>query len=403
MKARRVLFIMAIAIAALTGCRKHIRPERQNNGGNGGGNGGGGNGQQTEQTVVTVKENKTWVVEYAGRQDLSGETVDAVSTDVPNNVIYLISVLSLADYQSYDNDKLKFMENELNWVMGMDKDVRENYVYTGPTTIYLDPLMHGDWYAFIIAVDSEYKLTGEYASVCFEVKEEAPTQEFLKWVGTWKVNGRTDGRPARDVTYILNIESLEANYMYQVSGWETLEVEETDWMQMNLESLVTFFDDGDMYFTAQYIQTYDDTEYDDTVEEVFLGEVFYKGTHATPGIYIIEREDIDLAVARLSDDGKSATLKPVEVTALIGDESEQEEYTTLFYDMKYFGWSQKEMGWFVYNENVAVFPFTMEKVEAAVAPLTKAPALKRGTYDRVHRGKVFVPKDQKKAVKARKL
>lgn len=400
MKARKVLFILAIAMTALTGCRKHIRPERQNPGG---GSGDGGNGHQTEQTVVTVKENKTWVVEYAGRQDLSGETVDAVSTTVPNNVIYLISVLSLADYQSYDNDKLKFMQNELDWVMGMDKDVRENYVYTGPATIYLDPLRHGDWYAFIIAVDSEYKLTGEYASVCFEVKEEAPTQEFLKWVGTWKVNGRTDGRPARDVTYILSIESLEANYMYQVYGWETLEKGEAGWMQMNLESLVTFFDHGDMYFTAQYIQTYDDTEYDDTVEEVFLGEVFYKGTHATPGIYIIEREDIDLAVAKLSDDGKSATLEPVEVTALIGEGYEQEDYTTTFYDMKYFGWSQKEKGWFVYNENVAVFPFTMERVEAASAPLTKAPALTRGTYDRVHRGKVFVPKDQKKAVKARKL
>lgn len=396
MKARKVLFILAIAMTALTGCRKHIRPERQNPGGSG----EGGGGHHTEQTV-TVKENKSWLIEYTGRQILDGETVDAVSTTVPSNIIYLISVLSLADYTSYENDKLKFMENELNWVMGMDKAEQEKYIYTGPATIYLNPLVHGDWYAFIIALDSDSKLTGEYAATCFEVKEEAPTQEFLKWVGSWKVSGRTD-RPARDVTYILSIESLEANYMYNVSGWETLEKVEAGWMQMDQESLITYYDDGDMYFTSQYIQTYEDEEYNDTVEEVFLGEIFYKGTHATPGIYIIEEEEKDLAVAKLSEDGKSASLEPAEVNALIGEGEEQEEYATVFYDMKYFGWSQKEMGWFVYNEAVAIFPFTMEKI-AEVPADTKAPALKRGTYNRPLRGKVFVPKDQKKAVKARKL
>ena len=401
MKASRILFVMAIAIAALSGCRKHNRPERQNPGTPGENTNPGGQ-QQTE--VVTVKENKTWAVEYDGRQLLNGETVDVVSTTVPNNIIYLISVLTLDDYGSYDNDKLTFMNNELNWVMGMDKEEQKKYIYTGPTTIYLNPLIHGDWYAFIIALNSDYKITGEYASICFEVEEEDPTPEYQKWLGIWKVTGRTDGRPARDVAYILNVQDLEANYMYEVSGWETLETEEDGWMQMNQESLITYFDSGDMYFTAQYIQTYEDKDYDDTVEEVFLGEIFYKGTHATPGIYIIEEEDRDLAVAKLSEDGKSATLNPVEVTALIGEGAEQEDYPTVFYDMKYFGWSQKEMGWFVYNENVAVFPLAMEKIEvAAPTSLTKATAVKRGTSTRPVRGKVFVPKDKKKAVKAVKL
>ena len=399
MKARRVLFIMAVAIAALTGCRKHIRPERQNPGGN-----NGNSGHQTEQTVVTVKENKTWQVEYTGRQSLGGETVDVVSTTVPGNIIYLVSVLTLDDYSSYDNNKLKFMQNELDWVMGMEEQEKAKYIYSGSTSIYLNPLIHGDWYAFIIAVDSDYKLTGEYAAVCFEVKEEEPTEGFLKWVGTWKVTGRTDGRPARDVTYALTIESLEANYMYYVSGWETLEKAESGWTQKNEESLVTYYDSGDMYFQSQYIRTYEDYVYNDTVEEVLLGEISYKGTHATPGIYIIEEEDRDVAVAKLAEDGKKASLEPVEVTARIGEGAEQEDYTTVFYDMKYFGWSQKEMGWFVYNENVAVFPLSMEKTgEVAPAPSTKASALKRGTYDRPLRGKVFVPKSQKKAVKAVKL
>lgn len=395
MKAYRILLIAAIAVVAAAGCRKHDRPQRQN-----GGEGGQQQEQQggREQQVVTVKENKTWQVEYTGRHSLNGEVVDVISTTVPDNVIYLISVLSLDDYSSYNNDKLKFMQTELDWVMGMDKQVQKDYIYTGPATIYLNPLMHGDWYAFVIAVDSDYKITGEYSAICFQVEEEEPTQDFLKWVGAWKVTGKTDGRPSRDVTYVLTIQSLEANYMYEVAGWETLEKAENDWMQMDQETLVTYFDRGDMYFTSQYIQTYEDKEYDDTVEEVFLGEIAYKGTHATPGIFIIEEEDRDVAVAKLSEDGKKASIEPVEVTALIGEGDEQENYTTVFYDMKYFGWSQKEMGWFVYNENVAVFPLSMEKIETAPAQVTKAPVLKRGTSTRALRGKVHKPRTQ--AVKA---
>ena len=402
MKISRFLFVVAIAITALSGCQdKYSRPGRQHPGG-GGSQQGTDQGQQ--QQTVTARENKTWSVSYDGRQTITGgQKVDVFSTTVPNNVIYLVSILPLGDYREYNNDKVKFMQNELDWVMGMDAEDQKMYVYTGAQTIYINPVLtHGDWYAFIIALDSDNKLTGEYSYLSFEVEEEEPTPEFQKWLGTWRVSGKTDGRPAKDVTYKLSIESEEANYMYRVYGWETLEEEDDDWEQMNLESLVTFYDGGDMYFTAQYITTYDDEEFNDTVEEVFLGEVYYKGAHATPDLYIIESEDIDLARATLSQDGLSAALEPVEVTAWFGDDNDGEEYTTVFYDMKYFYWSRNDMQWYVYNQNVAIFPFTMEKITSEPAPaLTKASSsITRGQRIRPVRAKVYVPKSEKKVVKA---
>ena len=389
---RKLRFLMAAVavVLAVAGCRKHDRYQRQS--------GGTDNGTNVvnPEPKFELRQNDSWTITYEGRKTVGGDRVDVISTKVPNNVIYLVSVLSIDDYTSYEGDNEKFMKNELEWVMGMDKAEQAKYIYTGPQTMNFDPFRHGDWYAFIIAVDSDYKLTGEFNYLCFEVEQEEATEDFNKWLGTWRVSGRTDGRPARDVTYLLSVTSEENNMMYRVAGWETLEKEEDGWMQMNQEDIVTFYDSGDMYFTSQYIQTYPDEEYNDNVEEVFLGEIYYKGVWDTPGIYIIEEEDRDVACAALSEDGKTAEIKPVDVTAVVGDH----DYETEFYDMKYFGWSQNEKSWFVYNENVAVFPLTMERVSEVPAPQTKSFLQLRGAKTRMQRGKIHVPRSERNRVKA---
>ena len=389
---------MAVAALALTGCRKHDKPERQHNNGNGSEvvNPGG----DTQEPAIELKENKNWTVEYSGRVVSQGNKVELIDvSNIGQNIIYLVSVIDRENYRTYGGKLKDFMEAELAWVMDQPEEDRPYYVYSGPQTIQFNPFRHGTWYAFIIALDSNYKLTGEYAYSMFEVEEETPADDFKKWLGTWRVKGKTDGRPSRDVVYKISIESEEANFMYRVYDWETLEKEDANWLQMNLESLVTFYDGGDMYFTSQYIQTYDDEEYNDVVEEVFLGEVDYNGILHEQGLYIIEQEDIDLAKATIAQDGNSASIDPVEVTTFIEDE----EFTANFYDMKYFGWSQNEKGWFVYNQNVAIFPLTMEKVSDEVAPATKAAVSMRGYAEpaRALRSRVFIPREQRrvKAVK----
>lgn len=377
MKAYRILLLAAIAVAAVTGCRKHDRPQRQN--------GGEGNGQEQqqnngrEQTVFTLKENKTWSIEYGGRQTVQGATVEVINvSNVPANTLYLVSVINRANYSTYEGKLKEFMENELEAV--------GDYVYTGsPETILFDPFRSGTWYAFIIAIDSEKNLTGEYAYIKFEVEQEEPSEAYLKWLGNWTA---TDGK----ITYNLKVSQEEANFIYRVDGWEVFEGAK---VQMDLEYLETFFDNGRMYFTSQYITSYEDEDLNGvTVDECFLGEIDYDGIYAPMGLYIIEDENIDLACAMLKGDD-TAVIQPCEITAVI----EEQDFETVFYDMKYFYWNTQTHVWFAYNDMDTIrFPVNMTR--AADAPAA-APAKigRRGTAKeapvKVLRGKVHKDKTQR--------
>lgn len=341
MKAYRFLLMAAIAVAAVSGCRKHDRPQRQNPG-------GGGDDNGREQQVVTLKENKTWSIEYGGRQTVQGAKVEVINvSNVPSNTLYLVSVINRENYGTYEGNLKEFMEAELANA--------GDYIYTGsPETILFDPFRHGTWYAFIIAIDSDKKITGEYAYKKFEVEEEEPTEDFLKWVGNWTA---TDGK----FTYNLQVSSLEANFMYRVDGWEVFPQAQ---VQMNLEYLETFYDGGRMYFVSQFIQSYEDEDNNNALmEECFLGEVDYDGILHPQGLYLITDEGLDLACATLKGDD-AAVIDPCVVQTNI----DGEEFEAPFHDMKYFAWNNSDKQWYHYNNEVMGFPVTLTRAAANTVP-----------------------------------
>jgi hypothetical protein len=341
MKAYRFLLMAAIAVAAVSGCRKHDRPQRQNPG-------GGGDDNGREQQVVTLKENKTWSIEYGGRQTVQGAKVEVINvSNVPSNTLYLVSVINRENYGTYEGNLKEFMEAELANA--------GDYIYTGsPETILFDPFRHGTWYAFIIAIDSDKKITGEYAYKKFEVEEEEPTEDFLKWVGNWTA---TDGK----FTYNLQVSSLEANFMYRVDGWEVFPQAQ---VQMNLEYLETFYDGGRMYFVSQFIQSYEDEDNNNALmEECFLGEVDYDGILHPQGLYLITDEGLDLACATLKGDD-AAVIDPCVVQTNI----DGEEFEAPFHDMKYFAWNNSDKQWYHYNDEVMGFPVTLTRAAANTVP-----------------------------------
>lgn len=377
MKAYRFLLIAAIVVAAAAGCRKHERPQRQN--------GGEGNGQEQqgggrEQQVVTLKENKTWSIEYGGRQTVQGAKVEVINvSDVPSNTLYLVSVINRENYSTYEGDLKAFMQAELEYALQFGND----YIYTGsPETILFDPFRHGTWYAFIIALDSEKNITGEYAYKKFEVEEEEPTEDFLKWIGDWSA---TDGK----FVYNLKVSNLEANFMYRVDGWEVFTGAQE---QMTYEYLETFYDGGSMYFVSQFIQSYEDEGNNNvTMEECFLGEVDYDGILHSQGIYLITDEGLDLACATLKGEN-SAVIEPCMVTTNI----EGEEFEAPFYDMKYFAWNTSDKQWYHYNDETMGFPVSMTRVANNPAPTSIG---RRGvakvTAEKALRGKLYKAKTQR--------
>lgn len=385
----RFLWMAAAAALLVAGCATKTDPYTRHSGNSSGQ--GGQNQQNQEQNPdsgnTTPKEitptlNKTWQVKYAGRKHLQGHLVEVIEV---NNVAasqqFLVSVINRENYATYEGDLKAFLENE--W------EVNGEYVYTGaPQVIQFDPFRHGTWYAFVIGLDSNKRLTGEYAYAKFTVEEEEASEEFNRWLGQWTVS---DGQ----FSYHLNVSSLEANFVYRVDGWETGSGIGTN---MDQEYLETFFEesDGSMYFVSQYIQSYNDESMNGTlVDEFFLGQVDYDGITEPMGLYIITEEGMDLACAYFDSHG-AVVLEPCTVTAEIG----QDSYTGPFYCMQYF--FTEGTNWYTYNDNTAAFPVTMVKVEDQPQPQPQLFRRQGGEVrQKALRGKVYQPRSGRtvKAVK----
>ena len=348
MKLYRYLMAAVLMAAVLTGCRTRVDPyyprDNQRPGTNQGGNGNQGNTDQNKDPEL--KENKTWEISYGGRMtkvdEDSGKEVLCekiiVNNILPDNQKYLVSVINKTNYASYHGDILAFMKYEL--------ETNSQDIYQGETQVIPFSLFrHGTWYAFVIALDNNKKLTGEYAWCKFDVEEEVPTEEYLSWLGKWTVS---DGR----VSYDLTISKEEANQIYRVDGWEVRDGL-NDWVQMNQEYLEAFYEpsNGRLYFVSQYIFTYNDEDLDGaSVDELFLGQIDYDGITEEMGLYIVPDEGIDLAYAVLESDD-NAQIYPCNIEVNVGND----KFYGKFYCMQYVYQEVKTGVWHVYNQDVLSF------------------------------------------------
>ena len=392
MKARSIFLLAATGLMVLAACNKHEVVHHGNN------NGDGGNTNKPEPTptyTFNLQANDSWNIGYLGRQELQENDgsvipVDAIDVSGVTASAYLVSVISRDNYATYNGDVAQFLKDEAQY--------NNEYVYDKPSVVInFDPFRHGTWYGFIIGLNPDKSASGEYAYAKFEVLEETPKEDYLKWIGKWNIS---DGQ---GIFYPLVISQLEANYIYQVDGWETgSSIDKKEGTVMDQEYLETFYDapTGSMYFTSQYIQSYTDDVLGD-MDECFLGQVDYDGITQEMGIYIITDEGLDLAEARMDAGGKSAHVLPCSVRASIGDET----FETNFYNMQYFGYAVDNQQWYPYNDNVPAFPMTMTKVEEDGGQGDNPPAPKVGRRSvqkasMPARAKVHVSKADRPAAKA---
>ena len=391
MKARSIFLLAAAGLMALAACNKHEVVHHNN------GNGGDGKEKPEPKPTYTfeLRENKSWNIGYLGRQtfeenDGSVIPVDAIDISGVTADNYLVSVISRANYESYKGDVAQFLKDEAQY--------NNEYVYDAASVvIHFDPFRHGTWYGFIIGLHPDKSASGEFAYAKFEVLEEDPTPDYLKWIGKWNIS---DGK---GIFYPLEISPLEANYIYRVDGWETgSSIDKKEGTVMDQEYLETFYDapTGSMYFTSQYIQSYTDDNLGD-MDECFLGQVDYDGITQEMGLYIITDEGLDLAEARMAEGGKFANVLPCMVRTTIGTET----FEANFFNMQYFGFAVKEETWYPYNDNVPGFPMTMTKVEdgGGQGDNPPAPKIGRRSVNKASmpvRAKVHVPKAERPAAKA---
>ena len=244
-------------------------------------------------------------------QDLSekrsaGQLIAAAVTAAQDaDSVIFIGGHNTSDFQdAYGNDAAKFFSYEAECLLedakadGVHFYDYDNEVFTSKITdILFNRLRSGTWIAFMIELDPDGKLTGDYAEADFSIQEEEATEAFNQWLGSWIVSNGLMG-------YELTVSSLDNNYIYRVDGWERGQAAA---FQMDQEYLETEFyaPTGYMYFTSQFLGSYDDENLG-TVDELFMGNIFDSG-----GLTVITDEGLDLAVAVPTETGAELQALPV--------------------------------------------------------------------------------------------
>lgn len=340
MKLYRYLMAAVVMAALFTGCRTRVEPYYPSGNQRPGGNSGQPSTPSTPQTDPELKENTTWQISYEGRKIVEGAYTEEIQVNnIPITQQYLVSVINKANYATYGGDLLAFFKNELA--------NNSDFVYVGaPEVIQFSRFRHGTWYAFVIGLDADKKLTGEYAYCKFSVEEETPSEEYLSWIGDWTVS---DGH----ISYDIQIEQEESNQVYRLYGWEVRDEAPSDWVQMDLEYLEAFFEpsDGRLYFVSQYITTYEDDDLDGAkVDELFLGVIDYDGITEEMGIYIVPDENIDLAYAEKDGEGK-ISVRPCNISVNVGND----RFEGKFFSMQYVYQEVENGNWHYYNNDSVNF------------------------------------------------
>lgn len=395
MKLYRYLMAALVTAAVLSGCKTRVDPYYPR-----------GNqrpeGQTPQpstpdpQTDPELKPNSTWQISYEGRKVVDGAYTEEIRVNnIAANQKYLVSVINKANYATYGGDLMAFFKNELEY--------NSDYVYQGaPEVIQFGRFRHGTWYAFVIGLDANKKLTGEYAYQKFTVEEEEASVEYLSWLGNWTV---TDGH----ISYNLMISQEESNQVYRLDGWEIRENAPSDWVQMDLEYLEAFFEpsNGRLYFVSQYITTYEDEDLDGAeVDELFLGVIDYDGISEEMGLYIVPDEGMDLAYAE-QDNEENVSISPCNIQVSVGNDT----FNGKFYCMQYVYQEVKSGYWHYYNNDSVSFfdnsgsprkvTMTRTKGEANVLRSAVKRNGKAGLTgeDKPLRGKVYQPRSEQRVVK----
>lgn len=394
---------LAAAFAAFTACTKHNIVQRENPEPHGGQEPGGHGGQGTNpvnpgQTTFKLEKVSTWTIGYSGREDLieNGLTsrVDRIKVSGTGSTLYLVSLIKVSEYDAlYNGDLASYLKDEA-------KNAAEEYRYRkDPHDILFDRLHSGEWYGYIIGLNDNGEATGQYNYISFTVEQETPTPEYEAWLGDWCIS-------RGNVAYNVSISQDDANYSYRLDGWETGNSINANGTVMDQEWLITWFEpsDGNMYFVSSFIGNYDDDNLGN-VDEIFMGQVNYNGVLGQKGLYIIDKEGLDLAYAELSaTSAEDADIYPCEVIAEFdwGDNG-KEEYETTFAVMQYMCYAFDSQEYYLYNDNVPLLPLSMHKTGAA-SPAPQKGITRRGAVssEQIVRTKVKVHQEKTKRATARK-
>lgn len=211
-------------------------------------------------TPLGFAPNSEWSVEYTGRQYIGeNEYEHTVTVESSDKNPYFITIVTK---DRYDNTAIGDLICEE--MASLEQFISEYNRYYGEHTTIKDWSHIGDgidpfgielgktYVAMAIGVTHTSELTGHYAvSEEFEPYEEAMTDGYASWIGTWKFTG------ANGVAFDVTFEKMKSNDTYIMTGWEGEQAEQH-------EVIVYWYPTENTWILwSQYIGTFTSAGYGD--------------------------------------------------------------------------------------------------------------------------------------------
>ena len=332
----------------------------------------------TRDLTKLVEDKNRWKLSYERVADEDGNKFEGVTVECADDDLYYFEYVSeyyITDPETGDlllEDYADYIANGMipEYIAAGYKP--EQFTYVGGGTLFIPRVESGKYYAFVVGMTAEGVHDGSYTTFAFEVLEEAATAEYEQWFGTYEVTA------ANEVSYVIDIQHYDNNFMYAVTGWECGEELDADangdgypdgmdfatafgdWVP----AFPLYFNDGKLEF-REYVLT-NTSVYNEMNQEVpcFFGFYGYVLTSDGQLRITLTDQESPLAIASTTDGAVTATVAACES---LDDKNNMVEINSL----SYAAIAQDYSDVFVWNQP-AELPFTLTKVVEEAAPAVQA-------------------------------
>ena len=247
---------------------------------------------KTRRDPAVFDLNDNWKINVGERivSNIDKMEYDNFVLESDDEETYVLVPLRVVDFEFYYNKDIRaFFEDYVSsygYEVGDSK--WKSVLKSGDMTWAEQRLRAGDWFIFMIGIDSDGELSGLYQRLDLTIEEEVATDAYNRWLGKWQVKN-SDGQDL----FQIDILHSENNMWYYLSGWESDNVYGYDTTDPALMAEL-FFDreTSELCFISQYLNT--------LVDDTGAYDFYFSGTFTYGSTYVLGSEVLNYRMADAS-------------------------------------------------------------------------------------------------------
>ena len=244
---------------------------------------------RTRRDPSVFEINNNWTITPGERSmnNADNQEYDNFILDSNDDESYVLVPLKVVDFEFYyNNDMQAFFEDYVASYGYETGDSKwKTVVKTGDMTWAEQRLRSGDWFIFMIGIDTDGELTGYYQKLELTIEQEVATEAYKRWLGTWQVVDYLGSS-----SFQIEILPSENNMWYYMSGWESDNIYGYDTTDPALMAELYFDKEtGEMCFISQYLNT--------LLDDAGAYDFYFSGTFTYGNTYVLGSEVLNYRMA----------------------------------------------------------------------------------------------------------